>query len=136
MNKASGFSLIEILIVVVIVGLLLGITIPAFLDYSLRAHRADAHAALLDLAARQERFVAQNNRYTLDISGDLNWGSTASKEGYYTMSVTTNCPGADISTCYQLVATANPGQANDTDCLTITLDSVGNKSGTTPNECW
>jgi len=136
MNKASGFSLIELLIVVVIIGLLLGISIPAYQDYTLRSHRTDAQASLLDLAARQERFVAQNNTYTTDVSGatGLNWGTTSSNEGYYTLSAAA-CGGGSIATCYLLTATAAGSQTNDTDCTTITLDSAGTKSGTTA-DCW
>ena len=138
MNRASGFSLIELMIVLVIVGVLLGIALPAYQGYTLRSKRADAHASLLDLAARQERFVAQNNSYTTDISGStgLNLGRSTSNEGYYNMSAAA-CAGGSIATCYVLTATAAAGsQANDTECLTITYDSAGNKSSTTPGECW
>jgi len=89
MNKASGFSLIELMIVVVIVGILLAISVPAYQGYVLRSHRADGHASLVDIAARQERFVAQNNTYTTEISANtgLGIGSTTSREGYYNMTV-------------------------------------------------
>jgi type IV pilus assembly protein PilE len=124
------------MIVIVIVGVLLGISVPAYQGYVLRSHRADGHSSLLDIAARQERFVAQNNTYTTEISAanGLGLGRTTSPEGYYNMSVAA-CGGGTIANCYVITATAAGRQVNDTDCLTITYDSAGTKSGTTA-ECW
>ena len=132
MTKNSGFSLIELMIVVAIAGILAGIAIPAYQSHILKSHRADAQTILLDMAARQERFIAQRNNYTTDISTDagLNLGRTTSREGYYNLTVVAN------ATSYVLTATAIGGQANDTDCAIITFSSTGVKSGTTPGECW
>ena len=135
MTKNSGFSLIELMIVVAIVGILAAIAVPAYQNHILKSHRADAQTILLDLAARQERFIAQNPAgYATDISGSgangLNLGRTTSREGYYNLTVAAN------ATSYVLTATATGGQANDTDCATITFSSAGVKSGTTPGECW
>jgi len=132
MTKTSGFSLIELMIVVAIIGILAGIGIPAYKSHILKSHRADAHATLLDLAARQERFIAQNPAgYATNISAGtgLNLGRTTSREGYYNLTV------AADATSYLLTATATGGQANDTDCATITFSSTGVKSGTT-GDCW
>lgn len=136
MNRTSGFSLIELLIVIVIIGVLFGLSLPAYQDYVLRSHRADAHASLIDIAARQERFVAQNNTYTTEISATtgLGLGRTTSSEGFYGMTVAA-CGGGTIATCYLITATATGGQVNDTDCTTITYDSAGVKSGATA-DCW
>lgn len=89
----------------------------------------------MDISAREERFMAQNNTYTTDINtaAGLNIGTTTSNNGYYNLSVAA-C-GGGIATCYLLTATATGGQANDTDCATITLSSTGVTSGTTAN-CW
>jgi len=124
------------MIVVVIVGILLAISLPAYQGYVLRSHRADGHASLVDIAARQERFVAQNNTYTTEISANTGLGltRTTSRDGYFDMTVAA-CAGGTIATCYLITATANGGQTNDSDCLTITYDSAGAKSGTTA-ECW
>ena len=136
MNKTSGFTLIELMIVVVIIGILLAIALPSYQGYTLRSHRADAHASLVDIAARQERFVAQNNTYTTEISANtgLGIGSTTSREGYYNMTVSA-CGGGTIATCYVVTATATGSQVNDTTCVAITYDSTGERSGTTAN-CW
>jgi type IV pilus assembly protein PilE len=135
MNKTTGFTLIELMIVVVIVGILMAIAMPAYQGYVLRSHRTDAHSSLLDIAARQERHVAQFNRYAdvitaTDLTG-LNMAAD-SKEGYYTLAAAA-CAGGVIANCYTITATAVGGQLNDTDCLAITYNSVGTK---TPAACW
>jgi type IV pilus assembly protein PilE len=124
------------MIVVVIIGILLAIALPSYQGYTLRSHRADAHASLVDIAARQERFVAQNNTYTTEISANtgLGIGSTTSREGYYNMTVSA-CGGGTIATCYVVTATATGSQVNDTACVAITYDSTGERSGTTA-DCW
>jgi type IV pilus assembly protein PilE len=136
MKRASGFTLVELMIVVVIVGVLMAIALPSYRDYTLRSHRADAHAALLDMAARQERFVAQNNQYTGEVAAGngLNLGTTTSPEGYYTLSAAA-CPTGNIQICYLLTATAIGSQTADTECLNITYDSTGTKGPITAN-CW
>jgi type IV pilus assembly protein PilE len=134
MNKATGFSLIELMIVVVIVGIIMAISVPSYQGYVLRSHRTDAHSSLLDIAARQERFVAQRNSYTQDIAGGtgLNMGDANSSEGYYTLAVS-NAPCTNIANCYTIIATAVGSQANDTDCDPISYNSAGTK---TPADCW
>ena len=136
MTKSRGFTLIELMIVVAIVGVLFGIALPSYLNSQLKAHRTDAKSMLLKISARQERFMAQNNTYTTEIAGaaGLNVGSTDSKDGYYSMTVAA-CAGGVIANCYLVTATAAGGQAKDTDCLKITYDSTGVKSGTT-DKCW
>jgi len=136
MTGTRGFTLIELMIVVAIVGLLFFIAIPNYQSYMLQAHRADAQGILLDISAREERFMAQNNSYTGDIAGagGLNLGSTTSNAGYYNLNVTF-CAGGTLATCYLITATATGGQTRDTDCIIITYDSIGVKSGTT-DDCW
>ena len=136
MKKTSGFTLIELMISVAIVAVIVAIALPNYRDYVLRSHRADAQAALLDMAARQERFLAQNNSYTTLISeaAGLNMGTTTSAEGYYNLSVGV-CAGGNISTCYVLTASATGSQLGDTECLNITFDSIGVRGPTTA-DCW
>lgn len=134
MNKKMGFTLLELMIVLVIIGILMAIAVPSYQGYVLRSHRADAHSSLLDIAARQERYVAQRNTYTTDIAGDggLNMGSANSKEGYYTLAVTV-APCASIANCYTITATPVGSQARDTDCPSLSYNSSGIK---TTAACW
>jgi type IV pilus assembly protein PilE len=133
MNKAMGFTLIELMIVVVIIGILMAISVPAYQGYVLRSHRTDAQSSLLDIAARQERYVAQNIAgYTSQLVDDLKLASANSSKGYYTLAVT-SAPCNDFANCYTIIATAVGSQANDTDCPKINYDSAGRK---TPAACW
>ena len=122
------------MIVVIIIGVLLGISIPSYMGYVMRSHRTDAHSSLLDIAARQERFVAQRNAYTTVIAAatGLNMGSANSRDGYYTLAAAA-CTGGVIANCYLITATAAGNQANDTGCTAITYDSAGTKA---PAACW
>lgn len=136
MKDTRGFTLIELMIVVAIVGILFSIALASYEGYVLRSHRADGQSILLDISAREERFLAQNNSYTADLTtaAGLNLGSTASRDGYYNLTVAA-CAAGSIATCYLVTATATGGQTNDTDCAIITYSSIGVKSGTTGN-CW
>ena len=136
MAKTQGFTLVELMVVVLIIGILFGFAMPSYERSVLRAHRADAQGILLDISAREERFLSQNNSYTTNISAatGLNLGSTTSSEGYYNLAVAAGGTG-NIATSYLVTATATGGQTGDTDCTTITYSSAGVKSGTTGN-CW
>jgi len=137
MNGTRGFSLIELMIVIVIMGILMAISLPMYRDYVLRSHRVDAHGALLDVASRQERFAAQYNTYTTEVAGaeGLNMGTTRSPEGYYNISVAACSETRPITNCFVLTAFALGDQANDTRCRRITYDSDGDKAGSTA-DCW
>lgn len=135
----AGFSLIELMIAVAIVGILAAIAYPSYRNYVLKAGRADGQGMLMDAMARQERFYTENNTYTtsltsLGYSADTN---VASPEGNYQLSAAA-C-GAGITSCVKLTATPAGGQAEDTECANLTLDSTGAKgiSGTgTAAACW
>lgn len=80
MNKInSGFTLVEVMIVVVIIGVLAAIAYPSYDEYVKRAHRAEGQALLNDAAARQERFYSQNYKYATTISA-LYGNSVTTKE--------------------------------------------------------
>ncbi len=138
MNKQKGFTLIELMIVVAIIGVLSAIAYPSYQSYMKKSARADAKVGLSKLADRQERFYLQNNTYTtaFDSTG-MNISST-SEEGYYKFTVTSD----DLVSGYLLTATAisTKSQADDTGCTVMKLSSTSIK---TPNgvpagtkDCW
>lgn len=136
MRRQQGFSLIELMIVVVIVAILAAVALPTYRSYIVRSHRVDAQRALTDLAARQERYLYSNNAYTKNL-GDL--GGTSSMAGsYYSVSID---PAATSTTAFSVVATAAGTQlSDDKACQTLTLDQAGRQgsTGTTTNDpkCW
>ena len=138
-RSISGFTLIEVLIVVVIVGILLAISLPSYQESLRKGRRADAKAGLLDAANRQERLLLDISRYTLDMT-ELGFAADPmiSQEGNY--SIDTAACGAGIATCYTVTATPRAGspQIKDTKCTSFSLGSNGQKTatGTLGNECW
>ncbi len=63
-NKFSkGFTIIELLIVVAIIGILAAVAVPAYFNHILRSRQADAYHNLLDIKAAEEMFNSQYNRY-------------------------------------------------------------------------
>lgn len=133
-----GFTLIELMIAVVIVGILAAIAYPAYQEYATRAKRADGKNLLLDMASRQERFYFENNSYSDDPT-ELGYSSdpAISPDGYYSVSIT-NQPTGDIETGYTLTATPRAPH-EDPGCGNLSLNSRGVKART-GNElmerCW
>lgn len=115
-----GFTLVELVIVISLIGILAMIAIPAYNDSVTKARRTDGQAALMDLMARQERFFTERNTYAANLS-DLGV-SASSPEGFYTLSAAA-C-GAGIASCVQLTATPGAAQAHDGN---LTLNSRGQK---------
>ena len=85
-KQNKGFTLIELMMVIAIIGLLAAIAIPNYSEYLTRTKRSEGQALLADVAARQERFYAQNNSY---VTTDANVGKLGlvkvdlSENGYY-----------------------------------------------------
>ena len=136
MRRQQGFSLIELMIVVVIVAILAAVAIPTYRGYVVRSHRVDAQRALTELAARQERFLYSNNSYADSVS-DLG-GSSSMAGSYYTVKVD---PASATTTTYTVVATAVGSQHDDDkQCQTLSLDQAGRQksTGSTADDpkCW
>jgi type IV pilus assembly protein PilE len=139
-GKPRGFTLIELLIVVVVTGVLLAIAVPSYISYVRQGRRPEAKTALLDLAAREERYYTVNNVYTGTMTalgypaGTINLGNGPD----YTLAVTTPASGA-TGTTYTLTATAANDQAND-QCGSYTLTNLGLQGNTgnvlASTSCW
>jgi len=132
MTRQRGFTLIELMIVVVIIAILSAIAYPAYTRYVYKSRRADAYAALNQDQAIMERCYAQYFSYN-PTGGSCPAIATTSPEGYYQISQ----PVAATSTTYKLTATAIGPQAGDTQCTSLSLDQAGNKTSTGPgSNCW
>jgi type IV pilus assembly protein PilE len=82
MKANRGLTLIELMIVIVIVGILAAIAIPAYTNYMQRARRVDAKTALEHLRASQEMFRAERGFYTTNINSLRNMGVPAISGDY------------------------------------------------------
>ena len=130
-HNNKGFSLIELMIVIGIVGILAYLAVGNFSDSSLRASRTDARAALVDAAAALEKCRAVYGTYNNANCSVSNGDSIASKEGLYNVGV------VSAATTFTLTATPSvgSGQAKDTGCLSITLNNLG-VQGPAAGDCW
>jgi type IV pilus assembly protein PilE len=131
-QRAHGFSLIEVLVVVSVIALLATIAYPAYQDQIRKTHRSQAKAALADAVARQEQFFLNNKTYTqnLDASG-LHIASTT-EGGFYVIQVAAPTGACPIDRCYQIEAQPQASQTADV-CGTLTVTSQGTR---TPAGCW
>lgn len=142
--RPAGFTLVELMIVLVIAAILMSVAIPAYQSQIRKSRRTDAKTALLDLAAREQRYFSVQNSFTSSFV-DLGYATGAPPtsvtvgSGYYNVTVTTAVttpPG------FLLTATATGVQTSDTSCNSFTVDNTGLQkaynSGGTDNttNCW
>ncbi|MDG2046503.1 MAG: type IV pilin protein [Halioglobus sp.] len=139
-SSARGFSLVELMIVVVILAILLTVALPGYQNSVQKGRRADAKSALVDAANRQEGYMLDKGTYSLELT-DLGFAQSPyiSEEGHYSVQVAV-CSGGSIARCYVLTATPRLGspQEDDERCTTFILHSNGSKTatGSDPLNCW
>jgi len=123
--RQSGFTLIEVMIVVAIVAILAAIALPSYRDYVLRGRLVDAHNGLAAMRADMERFYQDNRTYasvgTTFIS-PCRVDETKRKVGTFTLS----CDGDPTTTAFKLKA---EGSAT-TSGFTFTVDQQNNRTST------
>ncbi|QFU77947.1 prepilin-type N-terminal cleavage/methylation domain-containing protein [Halioglobus maricola] len=133
-RRHSGFTLIEVMIVVIIVGILMSVALPSYQESLRKGRRAEAKAAMADVANRQEAFMLDRSSYTDDMTR-LGFGADpfTSAEGHYSIDSSGACDPngpSDITRCYTVTATPVSGgiQDEDTRCHTFSLSSRGSKT--------
>jgi type IV pilus assembly protein PilE len=147
-RASGGFTLIELMVVVLVITILTVIAAPSYTQQVRKSRRTEAKSVLLDLAAREERYMATNGVYASDASvlGMSAWGSVGSN--YYTIAAPT-VSAASLSSVgatatppgFTITATAVNSQAKDTQCSTFTVNQTGlqtsqTSSSATSTGCW
>ena len=137
-NTQRGFTLIELMIVVAIIGILAAIAVPQYSDYVTRSRRADGQSTLLQVAQALERCFTQFSAYNNTSCTVVGTGgvSQASPEGYYVIAA---AGSALAASAFTLTATPQGAQAsNDSDCTTLTLTHLGvqGATGADTDSCW
>jgi type IV pilus assembly protein PilE len=144
----AGFTLVEMMIVVLLLSIILGLSIPSYREYVRRADRTDAMSDLLRLAAAQERFYLQNGTYATNAElaaappAGLGFTGSKTRRGYYNVAIT-----LANNTRYTATATAAGGgkQADDEKCETFRVNETGLREAAasggsftiaSAEECW
>lgn len=135
--KARGFSLIELMVTIAIVGILAAIAIPSYSNYVVRGNRSAAQSYILSAANKQEQYMLDARQYA-NTMALLGLSSTPTDAPNYSMSITVN--NSATPPTYTITATPTGSQATrDTQCGNLTIDQSGTKgiSGTgTVDSCW
>ena len=153
--KLAGFTLIELMIAVAIVGILATIAATSYQRQVMQSHRTDARTALLDLAGREEKLFSTTNAYT-NIPANLGYGtstsaasttatafpvSSSSGTPYYNVYIQTPDPNQGGTNTYLITAfpIAGTPQANDTACTSLSVNQLGQQTATpvaNTATCW
>jgi type IV pilus assembly protein PilE len=138
-STSKGFTLVELMVTIMIAAILAAIAVPSYTSQVRKSRRTEARNALLDAAAREERFFATNNKYTA-VATDLGYSAFPAVIGsaYYNLDV--QCKGQANCSGFQVTATAISSQQKDTACATLSVDNTGAQnatgSATAATTCW
>jgi len=144
-EKRKGFTLVELMVVVLIVAVLLTVALPSYQQQVRKTRRSLGKAELLEVMARQEQFFLNHRQYAgvltdlgypaspYAIDTDGNDGPTAATDRIYLIDIST------LPNSFTLYAIPQLSQSGDRLCGTLSLTSIGLRAATgngSPAECW
>ena len=141
--RSAGFTLVEVMIVVAIIGILAAIALPAYNDYIRRGQLPEAFGALADYRVKMEQYYQDNRSYgtkdCADGAGAPPWHTfTPSNQKYFTY----GCVLTNSGQGYTITATGNAGQVGGSSVHTYTINDANArtttsfKGATVAQNCW
>lgn len=121
MSKQQGFSLIELMVAVVIIGILAAVGMPSYQSYLVKGNRAAAQAFMMDVSSREKQYLLDARTYAADLAtlGASAPSDVSKHYGSITIAVSAAPPAFTI--------TATPTSSQQSADGALTLDSSGNK---------
>jgi type IV pilus assembly protein PilE len=139
--KQHGFTLLELLVVVAVIGIIAAFAYPSYKDSIIKGWRAEGRAALATLMIEQERYINQTGQYQVFAAGGVTSGFTSYSGSSQSSSAyvlgARACTGKTLREC--VVVFGKPSASKADPLITeLTLDSTGTKSctGATTSVCW
>lgn len=135
-KKQLAFTLVELMIVVVIIGVLTSIAVPSYRQYVIKSARSAAKADILNLAQTEERYYTNNNAYLAlaappAITDWKNYSGSSMADRKYDITV------AVVANPASYTITATPANNfSDPECGVLSLDSTGVKTNSIAGKCW
>ena len=132
LRASSGFTLVELMIVVAVIAILAVIAYPAYNDSIRKARRSEAIAALGAIHQAQERHRSNNTTYAASLAAlPAPKPAATTPGGYYDIAVTSG-----TATGYTATATAQGSQAKDSNCTPLMVVADKGDISYTPDGCW
>lgn len=128
MKKCCGFTLLELMIVVAVIGVLASIAYPSYFTQVRKSRRTDAQAELMNIAVRQQQMLLDTRSYAATTAA-LNISLSASVIQNYIVTITV---GLAVVPTFTATATPFGSQITDT-CSALSINQIGNKL---PASCW
>jgi type IV pilus assembly protein PilE len=133
-SRHAGFSLMELLIVVAIVGILASIGYSSYSSQQIKSRRAEARALVQALMQHEERYYTVNNQYTTTLTA-MGYAATLHTNSNSHNITLAAGPSGSITTSVTITATALKPDAQCTS-LTLTSTNVESGAGSLPSVCW